>query len=79
MNIEIHPVMVPEDLTRVGGAIEAAVNKYASRRKTVTAWNVCSGAAVTALARARAETPVVAAAVPAPTPSSASPEGRRYR
>ena len=26
--IEIHPVMVPEDLTRAGNAIEAAVKKY---------------------------------------------------
>jgi hypothetical protein len=26
--IEIHPVMVPEDLIRAGGAIEAAVKKY---------------------------------------------------
>lgn len=27
-SIEIHPVMVPEDLIRAGSAIEAAVNKY---------------------------------------------------
>jgi hypothetical protein len=27
-SIEIHPVMVPEDLTRAGSAIEAAVKKY---------------------------------------------------
>jgi hypothetical protein len=27
-SIEIHPVMVPEDLNRAGDAIEAAVNKY---------------------------------------------------
>jgi hypothetical protein len=27
--IEIHPVMVPEDLARAGGAIEKAVKKYA--------------------------------------------------
>ena len=27
-SIEIHPVMVPDDLARVGGAIEAAVKKY---------------------------------------------------
>jgi hypothetical protein len=27
-SIEIHPVMVPEDLARAGGAIEAAVKKY---------------------------------------------------
>jgi hypothetical protein len=26
--IEIHPVMVPDDLTRAGDAIEAAVKKY---------------------------------------------------
>jgi len=26
--IEIHPVMVPEDLSRAGSAIEAAVKKY---------------------------------------------------
>ena len=27
-SIEFHPVMVPDDLTRAGGAIEAAVKKY---------------------------------------------------
>src|SRR5947207_7333896 len=27
-SIEIHPVMVPEDLARAGSAIEAAVKKY---------------------------------------------------
>jgi hypothetical protein len=27
-SIEIHPVMVPEDLMRAGSAIEAAVKKY---------------------------------------------------
>jgi hypothetical protein len=27
-SIEIHPVMVPEDLSRAGNAFEAAVNKY---------------------------------------------------
>ncbi len=27
-SIEFHPVMVPEDLTRAGSAIEAAVKKY---------------------------------------------------
>lgn len=27
-SIEIHPVMVPEDLARAGGAIEQAVKKY---------------------------------------------------
>ena len=27
-SIEIHPVMVPEDLVRAGSAIEAAVKKY---------------------------------------------------
>src|SRR5690349_8559495 len=27
-SIEIHPVMVPEDLARASGAIEAAVKKY---------------------------------------------------
>ncbi|PWT87604.1 MAG: hypothetical protein C5B55_14515 [Blastocatellia bacterium] len=27
-SIEIHPVMVPEDLQKAGGAIEAAVKKY---------------------------------------------------
>ena len=27
-SIEIHPVMVPEDLARAGGAIEKAVKKY---------------------------------------------------
>src|SRR3974390_3273314 len=27
-SIEIHPVMVPEDLARAGGAIEKAVEKY---------------------------------------------------
>jgi len=26
--IEIHPVMVPDDLARAGGAIESAVKKY---------------------------------------------------
>lgn len=28
-SIELHPVMVPEDLTRAGAAIENAVKKYA--------------------------------------------------
>jgi hypothetical protein len=28
-SIEIHPVMVPDDLARAGGAIEKAVKKYA--------------------------------------------------
>jgi hypothetical protein len=27
-SIEIHPVMVPDDLTKAGSAIEAAVKKY---------------------------------------------------
>ena len=27
-SIEIHPVMVPDDLTRAGSAIEAAVKRY---------------------------------------------------
>jgi len=27
-SIEIHPVMVPDDLIRAGSAIEAAVKKY---------------------------------------------------
>jgi len=27
-NIEIHPVMVPEDLAKAGGAIKAAAKKY---------------------------------------------------
>ena len=27
-SIELHPVMVPEDLLKAGSAIEAAVNKY---------------------------------------------------
>ena len=27
-SIDIHPVMVPEDLARAGSAIEAAVKKY---------------------------------------------------
>jgi hypothetical protein len=27
-SIEIHPVMVPDDLAKAGSAIEAAVNKY---------------------------------------------------
>ena len=27
-NIEIHPVMVPDDLAKAGSAIEAAVKKY---------------------------------------------------
>jgi hypothetical protein len=27
-NIEIQPVMVPDDLAKAGSAIEAAVNKY---------------------------------------------------
>jgi hypothetical protein len=27
-SLEIHPVMVPDDLTRAGSAIEAAVKKY---------------------------------------------------
>jgi hypothetical protein len=29
-SIEIHPVMVPEDLAKAGGAIGAAVKKYGS-------------------------------------------------
>ena len=28
-SIEIHPVMIPDDLARAGGAIENAVKKYA--------------------------------------------------
>jgi len=28
-SIEMHPVMVPEDLARAGGAIDTAVKKYA--------------------------------------------------
>src|SRR5215467_1812718 len=28
-SIEIHPVMIPDDLVRAGGAIENAVKKYA--------------------------------------------------
>src|SRR6266550_7408389 len=28
-SVEIHPVMVPEDLAKAGGAIESAVKKYA--------------------------------------------------
>jgi len=28
-SVEIHPVMVPEDLAKAGGAIENAVKKYA--------------------------------------------------
>jgi len=28
-SLEIHPVMTPEDLAKAGGAIEAAVKKYA--------------------------------------------------
>jgi hypothetical protein len=28
-SIEIHPVMIPDDLAKVGGAIENAVKKYA--------------------------------------------------
>ena len=28
-SIEIHPVMIPDDLARAGGAIEKAVKKYA--------------------------------------------------
>jgi hypothetical protein len=28
-SIEIHPVMVPEDLAKAGGAIEQSVKKYA--------------------------------------------------
>ena len=27
-SLEIHPVMIPEDLDKAGGAIEAAVKKY---------------------------------------------------
>jgi hypothetical protein len=27
-SVEIHPVMVPDDLSKAGNAIEAAVNKY---------------------------------------------------
>jgi len=27
-SIEIHPVMIPDDLARAGGAIENAVKKY---------------------------------------------------
>lgn len=27
-SVELHPVMVPEDLMRAGSAIEAAVTKY---------------------------------------------------
>ena len=29
INIEIHPVMIPDDLAKAGGAIENAVKKYA--------------------------------------------------
>ena len=29
-SIEIHPVMIPDDLARAGGAIEKAVKKFAS-------------------------------------------------
>ena len=29
-SVEIHPVMVPDDLAKAGSAIEAAVNKYGS-------------------------------------------------
>lgn len=29
-SIELHPVMVPEDLAKAGGAIEASVKKYGS-------------------------------------------------
>jgi hypothetical protein len=28
-SVEIHPVMVPEDLAKAGGAIDNAVKKYA--------------------------------------------------
>src|SRR5258705_7864076 len=28
-SLQIHPVMIPEDLAKAGGAIEAAVKKYA--------------------------------------------------
>ena len=28
-SVEIHPVMIPDDLTKAGGAIENAVKKYA--------------------------------------------------
>jgi hypothetical protein len=28
-SIEIHPVMIPDDLAKAGGAIENAVKKYA--------------------------------------------------
>jgi len=28
-SVEIHPVMIPDDLARAGGAIENAVKKYA--------------------------------------------------
>ena len=31
-SIEIHPVMVPDDLAKAGSAIEAAVNKYPGKR-----------------------------------------------
>jgi hypothetical protein len=28
-SVEIHPVMIPDDLAKAGGAIEQAVKKYA--------------------------------------------------
>ena len=28
-SVEIHPVMIPDDLAKAGGAIENAVKKYA--------------------------------------------------
>ena len=28
-SVEIHPIMIPDDLARAGGAIENAVKKYA--------------------------------------------------
>jgi Domain of unknown function (DUF3303) len=34
-SIEIHPVMVPEDLARAGSAIEAAVTKYSYSSGTI--------------------------------------------
>jgi hypothetical protein len=34
-SIEIHPVMVPDDLSRAGNAIDAVAQKYAGSAKTI--------------------------------------------
>ena len=39
-SIEIHPVMIPDDLARAGGAIEHAVRAHDVRRLTFRWWPV---------------------------------------